>query len=291
MVTLGISYNRPRERRRLGKCEFTTNTNTCYCVSRLSDDTDRVLVTNKINHSVSCHLHTAQLGDRTVCCCVVATCFFGQQQRSMSTRRGRPLLLSVLLSVFLVRCGNTETDTSAELDEEGDSAPYAVAVELAGGGLCAGSLVAARTVLTSASCARGRPARALTAGGTRRVRRAVTARGADETVSDELAGGWGGALLDLAVLVLDKSPGPPARPILMAVDPAQCESPHTACIVAGSLAAPGERRMSLRVAEATVAEGGTCSSRARFWASVRDRALCLTGPKLCAVSIHQRRCC
>lgn len=98
---------------------------------------------------------------------------------------------------------------------------------------CSGALVSLRTVVTSAACARRRDnspalelwavAAAAAAGlaprgdGARRVSRVATAGAA----SDAGASAWGGAVLDMAVLELERPFGSAARarPILMATAP------------------------------------------------------------------------
>lgn len=98
---------------------------------------------------------------------------------------------------------------------------------------CSGALVSLRTVVTSAACARRRensPAQELWAlaaaaaaglalrnDGARRVSRVASAGAA----GDASARAWGGAVLDVAVLELERPFGSAARarPILMATAP------------------------------------------------------------------------
>lgn len=98
---------------------------------------------------------------------------------------------------------------------------------------CSGALVSLRTVVTSAACARRvdkQPAPELWAvaaaaavglvprdDGARRVSRVATAGAA----SDSASSAWGGAVLDMAVLELERpfASAARARPILMATAP------------------------------------------------------------------------
>lgn len=184
---------------------------------------------------------------------------------------------------------------------------------------CSGSLVSMRTGVTSAWCVRDAAARdlwalaaATAAGlasravGARRVSRVASA-GADDGVpvsaarapppaagaadrlrpQEEGAAGSAGAPLDLAVLELEApfGGGAHARPILMATAPDECAAgERSVCHVVRALPGGDSARARLRIVDALLADEGACSSAARFWAAVRDRALCLRGPELCAVS-------
>lgn len=108
-------------------------------------------------------------------------------------------------------------------------------------------------------------------------------------------GTWRGAAMDLALAELEQPFGSAARtrPILMATSSAECApaAPAT-CHVSRALPrpAPGPAQPArprpharLRIVGADLVPPDTCARAASYWNAVRDRALCLAGPELCAV--------
>ncbi|CAB3246752.1 unnamed protein product [Arctia plantaginis] len=188
---------------------------------------------------------------------------------------------------------SNDHEHEADSDDEGesDSAPFMVVVEHGNGRRCGGSLVSLRTALTSAWCVRGleggnpRELWALSPGAlptpSRRVARVALVAGAEsDSPAPHLQPAWVGAALDIAVLELEApfGGGARSRPILMATRPEDCAT-GTVCHIVRVRGRPPH----LRIVDAVLVPGETCGAAAPGWPSLRDSALCLTGPTLCSM--------
>lgn len=151
-----------------------------------------------------------------------------------------------------------------------------------------------RTALTSAWCVRGlqggnpRELWALSPGmlptPSRRIARVALVAGADaDTPSPHLQPAWVGAALDIAILELEApfGGGAHSRPILMATRPEDCAT-STVCHIVRVRGRPPH----LRIVDAVLVPGESCGAAAPGWPSLRDSALCLTGPILCSVGVY-----
>ncbi|XP_061716802.1 uncharacterized protein LOC133524693 [Cydia pomonella] len=179
------------------------------------------------------------------------------------------------------------------LEDEVESAPFAIVVEHEDGWRCGGALVSLRAALSTATCARGRGAPpvdlwarapgAITAEGARRVARVALATDSQGSSENEkwTEEAWIGVVLDMALLELEAPFGAAAgaRPILMAAGE-ECE-PRGTAPVCHVVRTPARAGGPLRVGNAERTSPMVCATVAPHWAAISDTALCLVGPEFC----------
>ncbi|XP_063623085.1 trypsin-7-like [Cydia splendana] len=220
--------------------------------------------------------------------CTAARVTGSRPEPSMLGANWAPAALLLLLAAAA-----TVAAADEPLEDEVESAPFAIVVEHEDGWRCGGALVTLRAALSTATCARGRGAPpadlwarapgATAAEGARRVARialAIDSQGLSENMKwTEEA--WIGVVLDMALLELEAPFGAAAgaRPILMAAgDDCEPRGSAPACHVVRT---PQRAGGALRVGNAERASPMVCATVAPHWAAISDTALCLVGPEFC----------